>query len=154
VSLTYFLKAHTIYNTILYHVTHSYFTDEEDISFYYFCANKDDIFYNSLRYTSWFNIIPRRNHSICGLGYECFWKNSIWVRIKVIIFPPAYLTSIVFLHSFFADYLGHVNIIILYSIISGLANLVLWSYAKTFGSVIAFSIVFGFFGGAFITLSK
>ncbi|KAI7894290.1 major facilitator superfamily domain-containing protein, partial [Mucor mucedo] len=54
---------------------------------------------------------------------------------------------------FLADYVGHVNIIIIYSIISGLANLVIWSYANTFGTLMAFSIIFGFFGGAFITLT-
>ncbi|KAI9258447.1 major facilitator superfamily domain-containing protein [Helicostylum pulchrum] len=54
---------------------------------------------------------------------------------------------------FLADYVGHVNIIIVYSIISGLSNLVIWTYANSFGTLMAFSIIFGFFGGAFITLT-
>ncbi|KAG2230581.1 hypothetical protein INT48_006886 [Thamnidium elegans] len=54
---------------------------------------------------------------------------------------------------FLADYVGHVNIIIIYSIISGLSNLVIWTYANSFGTLMAFSIIFGFFGGAFITLT-
>ncbi|KAI9361558.1 major facilitator superfamily domain-containing protein, partial [Pilaira anomala] len=54
---------------------------------------------------------------------------------------------------FLADYVGHVNIIIIYSIISGLSNLVIWTYATSFGTLMAFSIIFGFFGGAFITLT-
>ncbi|KAI8390143.1 major facilitator superfamily domain-containing protein [Blakeslea trispora] len=52
-----------------------------------------------------------------------------------------------------ADVFGHVNVIIIYSVISGLTSLFLWSYATTFHTLMAFSILFGFFGGAFITLT-
>ncbi|KAI8641200.1 major facilitator superfamily domain-containing protein [Parasitella parasitica] len=57
------------------------------------------------------------------------------------------------IYSFIADYVGHVNIVIIYTIISGLSCLLLWVYANTFGVLMAFAIVFGFFGGAFITLT-
>lgn len=53
-----------------------------------------------------------------------------------------------------ADYVGHVNIVIVYTIISGISCLLLWVYANTFGTLMAFATVFGFFGGAFITLSR
>ncbi|CAO3650139.1 unnamed protein product [Mucor hiemalis] len=53
---------------------------------------------------------------------------------------------------FAADYFGHINTIILYSIITGVASLTLWVYAKSFEILMAYAIVFGFFGGAFITL--
>lgn len=56
--------------------------------------------------------------------------------------------------SVIADYVGHVNIVIIYIIISGISCLLLWVYANTFGMLMAFATVFGFFGGAFITLSK
>ncbi|CEP14078.1 hypothetical protein [Parasitella parasitica] len=52
-----------------------------------------------------------------------------------------------------ADYVGHVNIVIIYTTISGLSCLLLWIYANTFETLMAFAIVFGFFGGAFITLT-
>ncbi|KAI8374083.1 major facilitator superfamily domain-containing protein [Choanephora cucurbitarum] len=52
-----------------------------------------------------------------------------------------------------ADVFGHVNVIIIYSIISGLTSLFLWTYATTFNTLMAFSVLFGFFGGAFITLT-
>ncbi|KAL0145174.1 major facilitator superfamily domain-containing protein [Mucor lusitanicus] len=52
-----------------------------------------------------------------------------------------------------ADYVGHVNIVIVYIIISGISCLLLWVYANTFGTLMAFAMVFGFFGGAFITLT-
>ncbi|KAL7308568.1 hypothetical protein PS15m_011756 [Mucor circinelloides] len=52
-----------------------------------------------------------------------------------------------------ADYFGHVNIVIVYVTISGLSCLLLWVYANTFGTLMAFATVFGFFGGAFTTLT-
>lgn len=61
---------------------------------------------------------------------------------------------IIFKPSIIADYVGHVNVVIIYTIISGLSCLLLWVYANTFGTLMAFAVVFGFFGGAFITLSK
>ncbi|KAG1150643.1 hypothetical protein G6F37_000281 [Rhizopus arrhizus] len=52
-----------------------------------------------------------------------------------------------------ADYIGHINVVVLYSVISGLACLFIWTFATTFATLLLFSIVYGFFGSAFITLS-
>ncbi|KAI8972734.1 major facilitator superfamily domain-containing protein [Pilobolus umbonatus] len=52
-----------------------------------------------------------------------------------------------------ADYIGQVNIIIVYSIFTGLSSLILWPQVTTFEGLISFAIIFGFFGGAFITLT-
>ncbi|RCH90728.1 hypothetical protein CU097_009504 [Rhizopus azygosporus] len=54
---------------------------------------------------------------------------------------------------FLADWIGHVNVVIIYCTISGLSCLLLWTFAKTFGTLLAFSIFYGFFGGAFVTLT-
>lgn len=104
----------------------------------------------SLRHTSWIKLFTRCNYFVCWFRHECFRKNRI--RVNIYHNSEEYFAYLCF--RFLADYVGHVNIIIIYSIISGLANLVIWSYANTFGTLMAFSIIFGFFGGAFITLSK
>ncbi|KAI9483332.1 MAG: major facilitator superfamily domain-containing protein [Benjaminiella poitrasii] len=52
-----------------------------------------------------------------------------------------------------ADYIGHVNVAIINSVISGLSCFILWTYATTFPTLMSFAIVFGFFGGSFITLT-
>ncbi|KAI8972721.1 hypothetical protein BDB01DRAFT_808992 [Pilobolus umbonatus] len=56
-------------------------------------------------------------------------------------------------YSGLADYIGQVNIIIAYSIFTGLSSLILWPQVTTFEGLISFAIIFGFFGGAFITLT-
>lgn len=58
-----------------------------------------------------------------------------------------------FLCRLLADYIGHINVVVLYSVISGLACLFIWTFATTFATLLLFSIVYGFFGSAFITLS-
>ncbi|KAG0736776.1 hypothetical protein G6F57_004387 [Rhizopus arrhizus] len=52
-----------------------------------------------------------------------------------------------------ADYIGHVNVVILYCTLSGLSCLLVWTFATNFETLLAFSIIYGFFGGAFITLT-
>ncbi|KAI9272040.1 major facilitator superfamily domain-containing protein [Sporodiniella umbellata] len=52
-----------------------------------------------------------------------------------------------------ADYLGHLNVAILYSSLSGISALIIWRYATTFETFLAFVIIYGFFGSAFITLT-
>ncbi|KAI8991907.1 major facilitator superfamily domain-containing protein [Mycotypha africana] len=54
---------------------------------------------------------------------------------------------------FAADFLGHVNVILIYTVIAGLSSLLVWMYATSFGMLMAFAVIFGFFGGAFITLT-
>ncbi|KAI7903952.1 major facilitator superfamily domain-containing protein [Cokeromyces recurvatus] len=52
-----------------------------------------------------------------------------------------------------ADYIGHVNVAIINSIISGLACLLIWTYSSDFPILMTFAVVFGFFGGTFITFT-
>ncbi|ORX53124.1 MFS general substrate transporter [Hesseltinella vesiculosa] len=51
-----------------------------------------------------------------------------------------------------ADYLGQLNTIILFNFISSLACFLLWGYAFTFGSMIAFSAVFGMTCGCYFSV--
>ncbi|KAI9033682.1 major facilitator superfamily domain-containing protein, partial [Phycomyces nitens] len=51
------------------------------------------------------------------------------------------------------DRVGHMNITIIFSLSAGLLSLCMWTFADSFGILIAFSALFGFFGGAFVTLT-
>ncbi|KAI8348035.1 major facilitator superfamily domain-containing protein [Choanephora cucurbitarum] len=52
-----------------------------------------------------------------------------------------------------ADHIGHINTIILTCLFAGLSAFFIWTFAYSFPLLVLFSIVFGFFGGAFVTLS-
>lgn len=84
--------------------------------------------------------------------HERAWENCFRVNgtsVYTIAQTDAILTS-----RFAADYFGHINTIIFYSIITGISSITLWVYASGFEMLMAYAIIFGFFGGAFITLSK
>ncbi|KAI8884880.1 MFS general substrate transporter [Backusella circina FSU 941] len=52
-----------------------------------------------------------------------------------------------------ADYIGHLNMYIISTIISGLFCTVMWPFAKTFETIVAFAILFGFTCGLFFALA-
>ncbi|KAI9269922.1 major facilitator superfamily domain-containing protein [Sporodiniella umbellata] len=54
---------------------------------------------------------------------------------------------------YFSDHIGRMNMFVISSTISGLLCMLLWPFAKTFGSLMAFSIVFGFFCGVYYALA-
>ncbi|KAI9272465.1 major facilitator superfamily domain-containing protein [Sporodiniella umbellata] len=51
------------------------------------------------------------------------------------------------------DYIGHINITMIYCIMSSVSCLAIWKYAYNFGSLLAFCIMYGFFCSGFLTLS-
>ncbi|KAI9319618.1 major facilitator superfamily domain-containing protein [Dichotomocladium elegans] len=53
-----------------------------------------------------------------------------------------------------ADRFGHVNTVILYGICSSLSCFLIWTFSNTFGLLLTFALVFGFFGGSFIALTS
>ncbi|EJD48102.1 MFS general substrate transporter [Auricularia subglabra TFB-10046 SS5] len=54
---------------------------------------------------------------------------------------------------FTADKIGPTNAFILSVTLSGLAQLILWNLAKTYATVLAFSVLTGAFGGCFVSLT-
>ncbi|KAI8333743.1 major facilitator superfamily domain-containing protein [Blakeslea trispora] len=56
------------------------------------------------------------------------------------------------LSGYVADRIGHINTIIITCIFAGLSNFIIWIFAYNFALLVLFSIIFGFFGGAFVTL--
>jgi MFS family permease len=53
---------------------------------------------------------------------------------------------------FNADLLGHLNSLLLSIVIAGLSVLLVWPFATTFGTLVFFGIIYGFFIGGFISL--
>ncbi|KAI9496140.1 major facilitator superfamily domain-containing protein [Zychaea mexicana] len=53
-----------------------------------------------------------------------------------------------------ADRFGLVNINSLFLMISGLSTLLIWTFAYDFGTLMAFSVIFGFFCGSYFSLGK
>ncbi|KAI9494789.1 major facilitator superfamily domain-containing protein [Zychaea mexicana] len=53
---------------------------------------------------------------------------------------------------FLADKLGNVNTNIIYLVIAGLSNFLIWTFAYTYGTLMAFMAVFGFTCGSYFTL--
>ncbi|KAJ3343603.1 hypothetical protein HDU93_007484 [Gonapodya sp. JEL0774] len=51
-----------------------------------------------------------------------------------------------------ADNLGHLNAFTLCELIAPLSALLIWPFCKSFGTLSAFAVVFGFFSGGFISL--
>jgi hypothetical protein len=64
------------------------------------------------------------------------------------------ITYVFFIYRYLGDRIGDMNVIVLYSWCAGLSCLLMWTFATSFGLLLGFSAVFGFFGGAFITLGK
>ncbi|KZO93329.1 MFS general substrate transporter, partial [Calocera viscosa TUFC12733] len=52
-----------------------------------------------------------------------------------------------------ADRIGVINAFMLSVALSGLSQLLIWQFVTTYGGVMGFAIVFGFFGGCFISLA-
>ncbi|CAO3591173.1 unnamed protein product [Absidia cylindrospora] len=53
---------------------------------------------------------------------------------------------------FCADYLGHLNTNILFSLMAGFSCLLVWTFSYTYASLIGFSFVFGLFCGSYFSL--
>lgn len=107
----------------------------------------------SICYLSRSIVLTRCAYPICRFRHECDWKDHLRVNRDLdVIDKPVYVYLL--FSSFLADWIGHINVVIIYCTISGLSCLLLWTFAKTFGTLLAFSIFYGFFGGAFVTLSK
>lgn len=56
--------------------------------------------------------------------------------------------------SFLADRIGPINTNILYAILSGLSSFLVWNFANSFGTLMAFSVIFGFFCGSYSALGE
>jgi MFS family permease len=54
---------------------------------------------------------------------------------------------------YFADRIGRLNIYILASTFAGLTCMLLWPFAKTYGSLMTFAVLFGFTCGLYFTLA-
>ncbi|KAI8393539.1 major facilitator superfamily domain-containing protein [Radiomyces spectabilis] len=52
-----------------------------------------------------------------------------------------------------ADRFGHMNTIIFGSLLAGVSSLTIWTLSHDFAMLMAYSSIFGFFGGAFISLA-
>ncbi|KAL0082408.1 major facilitator superfamily domain-containing protein [Phycomyces blakesleeanus] len=63
------------------------------------------------------------------------------------------ISTLFLLSRLIGDRVGHMNVTIVFSLFAGLLSLCLWTFADSFGVLIAFSALFGFFGGAFVTLT-
>lgn len=55
-------------------------------------------------------------------------------------------------HRIIADYIGHINTVIITSFLAGCSAFLVWTFAYNFASLVFFASIFGFFGGAFVTL--
>ena len=55
---------------------------------------------------------------------------------------------------YLADRLGLINTNILYLIISSLSCFLIWVFAYTYGTLVAYMAIFGFFCGSYFTLGK
>ncbi|KAI8996259.1 MFS general substrate transporter [Trametes punicea] len=53
---------------------------------------------------------------------------------------------------FVADFFGPVNSLLVAIALSGLTQLVVWTFVSTYGGIMAFAILYGFFCGCFISL--
>jgi MFS family permease len=53
---------------------------------------------------------------------------------------------------FTADRIGPTNSLILAVGCSGLSQLLIWNFASSYGVIVAFCVIYGFFGGCFISL--
>ncbi|KAI8639804.1 major facilitator superfamily domain-containing protein [Parasitella parasitica] len=51
-----------------------------------------------------------------------------------------------------ADYIGHINTVIITGFLAGCSAFLIWTFAYSFISLVFFASIFGFFGGAFVTL--
>lgn len=51
-----------------------------------------------------------------------------------------------------ADHFGPVNTFMLSILISGLTQVLIWDFATNFASIIAFSVLYGFWGGVVVSL--
>lgn len=56
------------------------------------------------------------------------------------------------LYSFVADRIGPINTDIIYLTLACLANFLIWTFAYTYGTLIAFAAVFGLVCGSYFTL--
>jgi MFS family permease len=54
---------------------------------------------------------------------------------------------------YFADRIGRLNMYIMASVFSGLMCMLLWPFAKTYGSIMAFAVLFGFTCGIYYALA-
>jgi MFS family permease len=50
------------------------------------------------------------------------------------------------------DRFGKLNCNIFFNLIAGLSNLLIWTFANSFGTLMAFSVVFGFTSGSYFAL--
>lgn len=51
-----------------------------------------------------------------------------------------------------ADRIGHINTVIITGFLAGCSAFLIWTFAYNFVSLVFFAAIFGFFGGAFVTL--
>lgn len=57
------------------------------------------------------------------------------------------------LPSYIADIIGRFNLVIPFSFVSGVFTIALWLNAKSLVSIMFFAAIYGFFSGAFISLT-
>lgn len=67
-------------------------------------------------------------------------------------YEPSLLNSCSF--RVLADRFGCVNTNILYALMSCLSTFLIWTFAYDYGSMMAYVVVFGLFGGSFFALCK
>lgn len=51
-----------------------------------------------------------------------------------------------------ADYIGHINTVIITGFLAGCSAFLIWTFAYNFVSLTFFAVIFGFFGGSFVSL--